>query len=175
MTSKLFPRLLGVLAIFAALSAVFWAIVNFGLAKQEGLAGDLIERLDGDPSRIQAYLDEMISSILLAGIGALLAAALLACTWLVIIDRNPPHGDRSARAKRGSWAGLMLLSLAVAGALFWFKLIGAPIAETLAPNVPLSAATAGLVLVALGYWIGTGLFAPQSTKVAVPGGALFAR
>lgn len=175
MTSKLFPRLLGVLGIFLVMLALFWCVVKFGLATQRGLAVDLVERLDGDPARIQAYLDEMISGILRAGIGALLAAAILGCLWLIMIDRNPPHGDKSARAKRGSWAGLMLLALVVAMALFWFMVIGAPIAATLAPNVPLYAAIAALVLVALGYWLSTGLFAPASTKVAIPGGSLFAR
>lgn len=175
MTSKLFPRLLGVLGIFLVMSVLFWCFVKFGLASQDGLAGDLVERLDGDPARIQAYLDEMVSSILLAGIGALLAAAILACLWLITIDRNPPHGDKSARGKRGSWAGLMLLALIVTGGLFWFKVVGAPISATLAPSVPLYAAAGALILVALGYWLSTGILAPASTKVAIPGGSLLAR
>jgi hypothetical protein len=164
-----------VLGIFLLMSVLFWCIVHFGLTTQNSLAPDLIERLDGDPLRIQAYLDEMVTCMLFAGIGALLAGAVLVCFWLVMIDRNPPHGDKSARSKRTSWAGLMLLALIVAFALFWFKVIGAPIAVTLSPSVPLYAAAAGLALVVLGYWVSTGLFAPASTKVAVPGGSLFAR
>jgi hypothetical protein len=164
-----------VLAIFAALSALYWAIVRFGLATQDGLSSELLQRLDGDPAHIQAYLDEMVADVTLAGVAGLLVGAILACTWLVLVDRNPPHGDRSARAKRGSWAGLMLLALLVAGGLFWFKVIGAPIAATLAPSIPLYATLAGLVLLAIGYWLATGLFAPASTKVAVPGGSVFDR
>lgn len=169
----LWPRLLGVIGVFAALGALFWVVVRFGLATQDGLAPDLIQRLEGDPMRIQAYLDEMVSALLLAGISALAAAAAMACLWLLLVHRNPPHGDQSARAKRSSWAGLMLVSLIFAGGLFWLKVVEAPIAATLAPNIPLYASIVGLALLALGYWLSTGIFAPATTKAAVPGGSLF--
>ncbi|MEO7692225.1 MAG: hypothetical protein ABIS51_23270 [Sphingomonas sp.] len=165
--------MLGVLGINAATAGVFWAVIKFGIAKQNALAPALIERLDGDPAHISAYIDDMTKEILLAGIGGLLAAAVLACLWLILIDRSPPHGDKSARAKRGSWAGLMILAIAIAGGLFWFKLIGAPIAALLAPSVPLNATGIGLILLVVGYWLSTAVFAPASTKVAVPGGRLF--
>ncbi len=173
MPSKLFPRLLGVLGIHAVISGLLWIIVKFALATQDGLSPDLTERLDGDPVRIQSHLDEVTSEMLLTGIGGLLVSALLACLWLFLIDRNPPYGDKSARSKRGSWAGLMILAVIAAVALFWFMLIGAPIAEMLAPNVPLKTTILGIVLLVVGYWFSTGLFAPASTKVAVPGTGLF--
>lgn len=173
MSSKLFPRLLGVLGICAIMSGLYWAIIKYGIATQEGLATNLVERLDGDPARVDAYLSEMSREILMAGIGGLLAAAVLAGIWLILINRNPPYGDKSARSKRGSWAGLMILSIVIAISLFWFKVIGAPIAEMLAPSVPLNASALGVGFVAFAYWLSTALFAPASTKVAVPGGSLF--
>lgn len=173
MSSNLLTRMLGVFGIHAALGGLYWAIIKFGIAGQDALAPDLIERLDGDPAHISAYVDDMSKEILLAGIGSLLASTVLVCLWLILIDRNPPHGDKSARAKRGSWAGLMIAAIGIAIGLFWFKLIGAPIATLLAPSVPLNAAGLGLVLLVVGYWLSTALFAPASTKVAVPGGGLF--
>lgn len=173
MSSNLFTRILGVLGIHAALAAVYWAIIRFGFAKQDALAPALVERLDGDPVHITAYVDEMSGQLLLAGFGGLLAAAILASLWLIVIDRSPPYGDKSARAKRGSWAGLMIVALIIALVTFWLKLIGAPIAELAAASVPLNVTLIGLVLVVIGYWLSTALFAPASTKVAVPGGGMF--
>ncbi|WP_380784840.1 hypothetical protein [Sphingomonas sp. R86521] len=173
MSSNLPTRILGVLGIHAALGGVYWAIIKFGFANQNALAPDLIDRLDGDPAHVAAYVDDMSKQALLAGFGGLLVAAVLACIWLVLIDRSPPYGDKSARAKRGSWAGLMIVAVLVSIAWFWIKMIGAPIAVLLAPSVPLNASGIAFVLLVLGYWLSTALFAPASTKVAVPGGSLF--
>ena len=173
MSTKLFPRLLGVLAIFAVMAALFWAIVHFAFGTQDALNAALVERLDGDPARVQAYLDELAGTLLTAGIAGLLAAAVLACLWLVLIDRSPPYGDKSARSKRGSWAGLLILALLILVALFWFLVIGAPIAETLASGLSLNATLAAVALAVIGYWLATALFAPASTKVAIPGGTMF--
>lgn len=175
MSTNLLPRLLGVLGIHAVISALFWAIVKFGLATQDGLAISLVERVDGDPGRIQSYLDEMVSALVLAGVGGLLITAVLACLWLYLIHRNPPYGDKSARGKRGSWAGLMIAALFATGTLFWVQVIGAPIAQTLAPSIPLNVTAIGVVLVVVSYWLSTALFAPPSTKVAVPGASLLGR
>lgn len=168
MKSSLFPRLLGVLGIFAVLAAIYWAIVKFGMATQSGLAGDLVARLDGDPARIDAYLDEAVAGLVTPGVIALVAAGALASVWLILIERNPPFGDKSARSKRGSWAALFLSALAVAVGAFWTQVISAPLAEMLSPSLPVTATVTCLVLLAIGYWLGTALFAPASTKVGVP-------
>lgn len=173
MSSNLITRMLGVLGVHAATGALYWAVVEFGFAKQSSLAPDLIERLDGDPAPISAYVDEMTREVLLAGIGGLLVSAVLACLWLALIDRSPPIGDKSARGKRGSWAGLMILALVAAVGLFCAKVVLAPIATLLAASVPVNTAGLGVIVVALGYWLSTAAFAPASTKVAVPGGSLF--
>lgn len=173
MSSNLIPRMLGVIGVHLAAAAIYWAIVEFGFSGQSSLAPDLVDRLDGDPVRISAYIGEMAREMLMAGIGGLLFAAVLACLWLVLIDRSPPIGDRSARAKRGSWAGLMILSIVVSIGLFGAKLVLAPVATLLAASVPVNASALGLISVALAYWLSTALFAPSSTKVAVPGGTVF--
>lgn len=173
MISKLFPRMLGVLAVHAIMGAIFWLIAKFALVTQDGLALELTERLDGDPLRVQAHIDDVIGEVLLTGFAALLASAILACIWLWLIERSPPVGDKMALQKRGSWAGLMIAAVAICIILFWVRLIGAPVAQMLSPSVPMNAAICALGLQIVGYWLSTGIFAPSSTKVAVPGASLF--
>lgn len=173
MSSNLLTRILGTLGVHAALAAAFWAVVRFGFADQEALAPDLVDRLDGDPMHIAAYVDDVSKQMLLAGLGGFLIAAALAAIWLVLLDRNPPYGDKSARAKRGSWAGLLIVAIIAAMVLFWLKLLGSPVATLLAPSVPLNVTAIGMVLLVIGYWLSTAIFAPSSTKVAVPGARIF--
>ena len=173
MNTKLFPRLAGVLGIHAALIALLWAIVKFGLADQNALSEPVLALTEGDPLRIQAYLDEMIGALLTVGATALIISALLAGLWLYMIDRNPPFGDKSARGKRGPWAGMLLLALSTAGAACWLRIIGAPIAETLASSLPVITTAIVLALVLVGFWLSTAVFVPSSTKIAIPGASLF--
>lgn len=173
MSSNLLTRILGTLGVHAAPAAAFWGIVRFGFADQGALAPDLVDRLDGDPLHIAAYVDDVSTQMLLAGLGGFAIAAALASIWLVLLDRNPPYGDKSARAKRGSWAGLLIVAIIAAAVLFWLKLLGSPVATLLAPNVPLNVTAIGMVLVVVGYWLSTAIFAPSSTKVAVPGARVF--
>ena len=173
MNSNLFPRLAGVLAIHAVLIALYWAIVKFALAGQTALSEKVLGLTEGDPQRIQAYLDEMVGALVSAGVIGLLAAALLATLWLVLVDRNPPYGDKSARSKRGSWAGLLLLALIVSAGVCWLRVIAAPIAETLAGSLPVTATAIVVGMVVVGYWLSTAVFVPSSTKVAVPGASAF--
>lgn len=170
-----FPRVLGALGIHAALAALFWALVRFALIKQDSLATDLLTRLDGDPTAAQAYIDEVAGDALVVGFGGLLVAALLASFWLFTVHRRPPIGDADARSRRSAWAVMLLVALAAAGGFAWARLIGAPVAALLAPGVPAEVTAVALLLVLLGYWLSTGLFAPSSTKVAVPGGSLLGR
>jgi len=172
-SSNLPTRILGTLGVHAALAAAFWAVVRFGFAGQEALAPDLVDRLDGDPMHIAAYVDDVSKQMLLAGLGGFVIAAALASIWLVLLDRNPPYGDKSARAKRGSWAGLLIVAIIAAMVLFWLKLLGSPVATLLAPSVPLNVTAIGMVLLVIGYWLSTAIFAPSSTKVAVPGARIF--
>ena len=173
MNSNLFPRLAGVLGIHAVLVALYWAVVKFALASQTALSEQVLGLTEGDPLRIQAYLDEMIGALVSAGIIGLLVAALLASLWLILVDRNPPFGDKSARGKRGSWAGLLLVAIVVAAGSCWLRVIAAPIAETLAGSLPMTATAIVVGLVVVGYWLSTAIFVPSSTKVAVPGASAF--
>lgn len=173
MSSNLPTRILGTIGVHAALAAAYWAVVRFVFAGQGALAPDLIDRLDGDPIHIAAYVDDMSKQMLLAGLGGFVIAAVLASIWLVLLDRNPPYGDKSARGKRGSWAGLLIVTIVAALVLFWLKLLGSPVATLLAPSVPLNVTAVGMVLLVVAYWLSTAIFAPSSTKVAVPGARIF--
>ena len=172
MKSGIFVRLLGVLAIHLAMIAIYWAIVSFVLATQANLSAAVLERTEGDAQRIAANIAEVSGAMLSPGIITILVSAILACLWLLLVDRKPPIGDKDARSKRGSWAGLLLVALVAGGLAFYFLLIGAPVAEMLAANVPLQAMIAALVLLALGYWVSTGLLVVNSAKVAVPASRL---
>ena len=173
MSSNLPTRILGTLGIHAGMGGAFWAITRFGFARQESLAPDLVDRLDGDPIHVAAYVDDITKQILLPGLGGLIVAAVLASFWLLLLHRNPPYGDKSARAKRGSWAGLLVLAIAAALVLFWVKLLGASTSMLLASSVPVSATAVGMLLLVAAYWLSTAIFAPSSTKVAVPGAGVF--
>lgn len=168
MRDNIFARLLVVLGINAALGAVYWAIVQYVLATQDMLAPAVLERTEGSPQRIAAYLGEVSGAMLQAGLASLLIAAVLAGLWLILVDLNPPGGPQAARRKRGSWAGILLALIVVAMACFWFLLIGAVVEQSLADNVPVYAAIYGIMLAVLGYWISTGVAVPASTTVAVP-------
>ena len=172
MNSKLLPRLAGVLGVNALIAALFWAVVKFSLAKEGGLSQQVLGLTEGDPVRIQSYLEEMQGGLLMPGVLGIALGAVLAVVWLILVDRNPPYGDQSAKAKRGSWAGLLLLSIAVTAGLFFWRVIAAPLAEMAAPSIPVTATALGEALMVLGYWLGTAIFVPSSTKVAVPGAGL---
>lgn len=173
MKTGIFVKLLGVLATHLAMMGIYWAIVSFALATQNNLSAMVLGRAEGDANRIAANLAEVSGAMLRPGLISILVAAVLACLWLLLVDRRKPIGDKDARSKRTSWAGLLLLALIAGGLAFYFLLIGAPVAEMLAANVPLQAMIAGLVLLALGYWVSTGLLVVNSAKVAVPGSRIF--
>lgn len=173
MKAGIFVKLLSVLAIHLVMIGLYWAIVSFVLATQDNLSAAVLERTEGDAQRIAANIAEVSGAMLSPGIISILVGALLACLWLLLVDRRKPIGDKDARSKRGSWAGLLLVALVGCGLAFFFLLIGAPVAEMLAANVPLQAMIAALVLLALGYWVGTGLLVVNSAKVAVPGSRIF--
>ena len=168
MKDNIFVKLLGVLGINVAMGVVYWLIVQYVLAVQDNLSPTVLERIQDNPARLETYLGEASGSMLQAGIISLLLGAILAGLWLVLVMRNPPGGPESARAKRPSWAGLLLLLVISAIACFWFALIGAAIAQTLASKVSIYAAIVGTVLTALGYWLATAACVPDTTKVAVP-------
>ena len=172
MNSKLLPRLAGVLGVNAVIAGIFWAVVKFGLAKEDGLSQQVLGLTEGDPVRIQSYLEEMVGGLLMPGVLSIALGAVLAAIWLILVDRNPPYGDQSAKAKRGSWAGLLLLGIAVTIGLFWWEVIAAPLAEMAAPSIPVTVTGLGAVLMVLGYWLGTAIFVPSSTRIAVPGAGL---
>ncbi len=171
----LLPRLLGVVGIHAVLGLATWLLAGWLVVRQEGLSTDLLTRIDGDPARAEAYLSDIGGDILTASAGSLLLSALLACVWLTTIHRNPPHGDRSARSRRGSWSALLLLALAGCVGIFWERLVGASVADLLAPGAPVKVTVIVAIAVLVGYWTSTAFFVPISTKVAVPGGGLLVR
>lgn len=171
----LIPRLLGVIGLHAVLGLCAWLIEGWLVVRQEGLSTDLLTRIDGDPARAEAYLADIGGDILTAIASSLLLSALLACVWLTMIHRNPPYGDRSARSRRLSWSVLLLVALVGCLALFWERLVGASVADLLAPGAPVKATLVGVSAVLVGYWTSTAVFVPISTKVAVPGGGLLVR
>ena len=171
----LLPRLLGVIGVHAVLGVLAWLLDRWLVVRQDGLSTDLLTRIDGDPARAEAYLADIGGDILTATAGSLLLSALLACAWLAIIHRNPPYGDKSARSRRGSWSALLIIALAGSLGLFWERLVGASVADLLAPGAPVKATVVGVVAVVVGYWASTAVFVPISTKVAVPGGSLLVR
>lgn len=172
MNSKLVPRLAGVLAVNGIIAGIFWAIVKFGLAKESGLSQQVLGLTEGDPVRIQSYLEEMTGGLLVPGVIGIVLGAALAVIWLILVDRNPPYGDQSAKAKRGSWAGLLLFGAAVTFGLFWWRVIAAPLSELAAPSIPVTVTGLGEILMVLGFWLSTAIFVPSSTKIAVPGAGL---
>lgn len=171
----LLPRLLGVIGIHAVLGVLAWLLDRLLVVRQEGLSVDLLNRIDGDPARAEAYLADIGGDVLTATAGSLLLSAVLAGVWLTLIHRNPPHGDKSARSRRGSWSAFLLIALAGCLGLFWERLVGASVADLLAPGAPVKATIVGTLAVLVGYWTSTAVFAPVSTKVAVPGASLLAR
>lgn len=172
---KLLPRLLGVFAIHAVLGALAWGLDRLLLIRQDGLSTELLERIDGDPARAEAYVSDVGGYVLEATAGSVALSAVLVCLWLYMIHRAPPYGDRSARSRRGSWSALLAVAVVGSLGLFWQRLAGASATDLLAPGVPAEATIVGLVAVLLGFWVTSALFAPESTKVAVPGGTLFSR
>ena len=168
MKTGIFVKLLGVLAIHLGMIGLYWTIVSFVLATQDNLSATVLDRTEGDAQRIAANIAEVSGAMLSPGIISILVGAVLGSLWLLLVDRKPPHGELDARKKRGPWAGLLLLALGAGGFSFFLLLIGAPVAEMLAKNVPLQAMIAGLLLLALGYWVSTGLLVVNSAKVAVP-------
>ena len=172
---KLFPRLLGVLVVHAVLGALAWGLDRWLFVRQERLATDLLNRIDGDPAQVEAYLSDVGGSLLSATAGSLLLSTILGVGWLVAIHHNPPYGDKSARSRRGSWAALAIVAILGSLGLFWQRLEATSVADLLAPGVPVGATVIGVAAVVIAYWVSTAVFAPVSTKVAVPGASLLSR
>jgi hypothetical protein len=169
MSSNLLVRLALALGANIGAFAVYFGIAKFGIADQSSLAQSVLERLQEDPTGLQIRVDDLSGQLLTVGAAAIGISFVLAVIWLILLETNPPVGDASARAKRQPWAGLMIGTVLASAAASWALLINAPIAEQLASGVAITGTTAAVALAMVGYWLGTGLGAPRSCKVAVPG------
>lgn len=169
MSSNLPVRLALALGANVGAFAAFFGIAKFGMADQSSLAQSVLERLQDDPAGLQIRVEDLSGQLLTVGAVAIGIAFVLTVVWLILLETSPPVGDASARAKRQPWAGLLIgTALASAGA-GWALLINAPIAEQLASGITITGTAAAVALAMVGYWLGTGLGAPRSCKVAVPG------
>jgi hypothetical protein len=162
-------RIVVLLVANAVVFLLFWAFVGFSLVDQDSLSLSVLDQLDGNPVSIERRLATMRAQMLTAGSAAIGVAAVLGVVWLVMLQLDPPIGDKTARTKRGSWAVLWIVGVVAALASGWLLLVGAPISAELADGVPFKAAAAAAFLATIGYWVGTGLGAPTTCKVAVPG------
>ena len=169
MSSNLLVRLALALGANIGAFAVYFGIVKFGIADQSSLAQSVLERLQEDPAGLQLRVDDLSGQLLTVGAAAIGISFVLAVIWLILLETNPPVGDASARAKRQPWAGLLIGTVLASAAASWALLINAPIAEQLAGGVAITGTAAAVALAVVGYWLGTGLGAPRSCKVAVPG------
>ena len=169
MSSNLLVRLALALGANIGAFAVYFGIAKFGIADQSSLAQSVLERLQEDPTGLQIRVDDLSGQLLTVGAAAIGISFVLAVIWLILLETNPPVGDASARAKRQPWAGLLIGTVLASAATSWALLINAPIAEQLASGVAITGTAAAVALAMVGYWLGTGLGAPRSCKVAVPG------
>jgi hypothetical protein len=169
MASNLPVRLALVLGVNVVAFGAFFAATKFGIADQSSLAQSVLVRLQGDPDGLQIRVDDLAGQLLAVGAAAIGIAFALAVIWLIMLEASPPVGDASARAKRQPWAGLLVATVLAASGAGWALLINAPIAELLASGVGVTGIAFAVVLAVIGYWVGTGLGAPRSCKVAVPG------
>ena len=167
MASNLPVRLALVLGVNVVAFGAFFAATKFGIADQSSLAQGVLDRLQDDPYGLQRRVDDLAGQLLAVGAAAIGFA--LAVIWLIMLEARPPVGDASARAKRQPWAGLLVATVLAASGAGWALLINAPIAELLASGVGVTGIAIAVVLAVIGYWVGTGLAAPRSCKVAVPG------
>lgn len=169
MSSNLPVRLAMALGANIGAFAAYFGIAKFSLADQASLAQPVLERLQDDPAGLQIRVDDLSGQLITVGAAAMGIAFVMAAIWLIMVDMNPPVSDATARAKRQPWAGLLIGTVVLAAAAGWALLINAPIAEQLASGISVTgtAAAAGLALV--GYWLGTGLGASRTAKIAVPG------
>lgn len=162
-----FPiRLASALMVHLAAFAVFFGFAKFGMATNASLSQSVLARLQDNPSALQARVDDLFGQLLVIGGAAIGLAFVLAVVWLVLVHLDPPAGDLSARAKRRPWAVLLTITVLAAIAVGW---LNAPSATQVADNVGFTGTAAAVVLALLGYWLATGLGAPRSCRVAVPG------
>jgi len=169
MNSSILVRIALALGANAAAFGIFFAFAKFGMADQGNIAQTVLERMQDNPTGLQVRIDDLVGQLITMGAVAIGFAFVLAVVWLMMVEINPPVGDASARAKRQPWAGLLIVTTIGAIAAGWLLLINAPIAESLASGVGVTGAAVATVLAIIGYWLGTGMGAPRSCKVAVPG------
>jgi hypothetical protein len=169
MSSNLPVRLAMALGANIGAFAVFFGIAKFGLADQSSLAQPVLERLQDDPLGLQVRIDDMVGQLITMGAAAIGIAFLMAAIWLILVEMKPPVSDATAKAKRQPWAGLLIATVLAAAAAGWALLINAPIAVQLASDIPVTGTAAAVVLALAGYWLGTGLGAPRTARIAVPG------
>jgi len=110
-----------------------------------------------------------------AGLAAVLVSLVCTAVWLAICEANPPAGNVSAAAQRGSWTGMFFGALIGAGGAIYATLWGQPrvlrdLFEGVATNTTISA----LIAVAVAYYLATALAVRRAQRVSVPGApALF--
>lgn len=169
MSSNIFVRIVMALGVNAIAFGAYFGFARFSMADQSSLAQPVIERLQDDPAGLQIRIDDLVGQLIALGATAMAIAFIAAAIWLLMVEASPPVGDGTARKKRQPWAALLIVTaLAVAGA-GWLVLINAPIAAILASGIAVTGTAVAIVLAVIGYWVGTGISAPRSCKVAVPG------
>jgi hypothetical protein len=168
MNNNLFVRLALALGANVGSFVIYFGIVKFGMVDQSSLGQSVLGRLQDDPDGLQFRLEDLNGQLLTLGAAAIGISFLLAVIWLILLETSPPVGDVSARAKRQPWAGLLIGTVLASAGAGWALLIHAPIAEQLASGVTVTGTAAAVAMAIVGYWLGTGLGAPRSCKVAVP-------
>lgn len=169
MNSSILVRIALALGANAAAFGIFFAFAKFGMADQGNIAQAVLERMQDNPAGLQVRIDDLVGQLITMAAAAIGFAFVLAAVWLLMVEINPPVGDASARAKRQPWAGLLIVTTIGAIVGGWILLINAPIAESLASGVGVTGTAVATFLAIIGYWLGTGMGAPRSCKVAVPG------
>jgi hypothetical protein len=169
MISNILVRLALAMGANVATFSIFFLFARFGMADQGNISQAVLENLQDNPMGVQVRIDDLVGQLITTGAAAIGVAFVLAVVWLVMVEMNPPVGDVTARAKRQTWAGLLILTVIGAIAAGWLLLIDAPIANSLASGVAVTGTAVAVLLAIIGYWLGTGLGAPRACKVAVPG------
>ncbi|KPF73477.1 hypothetical protein IP88_09115 [alpha proteobacterium AAP81b] len=164
--SRLFRAVAAALVIIVALLGLFW----FLGANQAALSDATRQLGQGDVSLLQPYVDDLWNRLLQTAILSMLVPLVFGLGWVFLVERAPPIGDASAKAKRGSWAIMLLVTWLVVGVLVWASLIYAAIAVTMAPGLGVQCLLAGELAATLLYYLVTALGVFPPSRVSVPGG-----
>lgn len=127
-----------------------------------------MELADGNPALLAPYLDDVRRSLTSLSLIAIALSLVLAVGWLVVVQRDPPYGEETARSKLGLWVILLVALVLGIGGLVWLRFLDDPVSGFVEATIGTTALLLLPLVATLAYWVSTAAFVRPASRPSVP-------